>query len=252
MKINRTIGRGISILSLVADHPEGLTISDMAATLDIPKSSVFDIVHTLRMSSFLREDNKQFFIGFKASEIGSSYDNSQDLYGMTKPILVEASETLGLFVALITYTGEDLEYLFQYQPNNSIVVPKWEHSINHIHATASGKAILANLSPAKQKKIIDHIDFIRLTANTVTDREEFIKELEIVKQQGFAQDRGEYNEFLNCISVPIINRKSKIIAAITFSGLQLFNHDFSSLVDEIKAVKTKILQKLAKQTKLTP
>ena len=45
--MNNTILKATSILRLLASHSSGMTLTELSNALSIPKSSVFDIVHTL-------------------------------------------------------------------------------------------------------------------------------------------------------------------------------------------------------------
>ena len=45
--MNNTIIRTSSVLRLLSQHPDGLTITEICKALSLPKSTVFDIVHTL-------------------------------------------------------------------------------------------------------------------------------------------------------------------------------------------------------------
>ena len=50
-----------------------------------------------------------------------------------------------------------------------------------------------------------------------TDKKELEKELDKVKEQGFALDREENEKDVRCIAAPIRNYQGKVIAAISIS-----------------------------------
>ena len=47
MKLNRTTLRTVEILKLVSKKPDGITLDEICARLDMPKTSAYDIVTTL-------------------------------------------------------------------------------------------------------------------------------------------------------------------------------------------------------------
>ncbi len=78
--------------------------------------------------------------------------------------------------------------------------------------------LLAYLPEGERKKILGKRELPHLTEKTITDKEELEKELNKVKKQGFALDRGENEKDVQCIAAPIRNFQGKIIAAISISG----------------------------------
>jgi len=87
-----------------------------------------------------------------------------------------------------------------------------------LHCTALGKVMLAYLPEGERKKILEDRELPRLTENTITDKRELEKELNKVKKQGFALDRGENEKDVRCIAAPIRNHQGKVIAAISISA----------------------------------
>lgn len=81
--MNNSALRTILILEYVANSKKPPGISELSRELDIPKSSVFDIVHILLEKGFLENDNeelKTFKIGLRVFQIGSVYINNTGLY----------------------------------------------------------------------------------------------------------------------------------------------------------------------------
>jgi DNA-binding IclR family transcriptional regulator len=56
------------------------------------------------------------------------------------------------------------------------------------------------------------------TENTITDRDDFIKELMRVKEAGYALDLEENEYGITCIAVPIFDHLGESIAAVSISG----------------------------------
>lgn len=44
--MNRTVGRGLKIMTLISENKNGLTLKEKTDAIDIPKSSAFDIIQT--------------------------------------------------------------------------------------------------------------------------------------------------------------------------------------------------------------
>jgi IclR family KDG regulon transcriptional repressor len=88
-----------------------------------------------------------------------------------------------------------------------------------LYCTSLGKVLLAWLPDDELQGIMKSIVFESHAPNTITDPTQFLHELEIVRQQGFAEDREESTVGIRCIGAPIRNHESDVIAAISVTTL---------------------------------
>ena len=54
MKLNRTTLRSVEILKLVSKRPDGITLDELCDSLNLPKTSAYDIVTTLAETGMIR------------------------------------------------------------------------------------------------------------------------------------------------------------------------------------------------------
>jgi DNA-binding IclR family transcriptional regulator len=81
-----------------------------------------------------------------------------------------------------------------------------------------GKSILAFLPDEERTGLLDQLTFTFRTPHTITDKAALIEELKTVRAQGFATDREESEEDVNCVGAPIFDRSGRPFAAISISG----------------------------------
>lgn len=70
MKLNRTTLRTVEILKLVSKKTDGITLDEICAKLDMPKTSAYDIVTTLVQTGMIhvaREQKQRYTIGLTAT-----------------------------------------------------------------------------------------------------------------------------------------------------------------------------------------
>jgi len=233
MKINRTTYRATEILKLLANFPNGLTASEIGERLSIPKTSAFDIVQTLKYTHFLRETNKRFYIGFMAREVGESYALEKEMYGVAKQYIIDLADQLKMAGSLVIYEKGELDYVIEYTPEGVIITPSASGGKDFIHASASGKMLIASMSAAKQKKALSGLKFTSFTNRTITTIDDYKKELELTRERGYGVDDREWHELVTCVSVPVFNYK-KVVAAITLSGLQLDRDAIPGIAEKLK------------------
>ncbi len=232
MKINRTVQRSLLILSLVAQSPKGCTLKELEEQLEIPKTSLFDIVSTLVVMHYLRKSDRLFFVGPKAREIGNAYVQKQDLCDVAEPLLTQASERNNVSSSLVLLSDSELDYCFQYHPEDAVMIARRPSSFGIHHASATGKVLLAYMQPARRDALLRKMTLHKFTDRTIDNNAELLKVLETVREQGYALDDREYHYLLQCVAAPVYHQK-KVIAAISFSGLNLYNDDPGKMVREV-------------------
>ncbi|MEM2567492.1 MAG: IclR family transcriptional regulator C-terminal domain-containing protein, partial [Candidatus Bathyarchaeia archaeon] len=93
------------------------------------------------------------------------------------------------------------------------------------HCTALGKVLLA-YNPEVLEELLTRGPLPALTPNTITDPHLLRKELERVRQQGYALDWEEFHEGNICIAAPVFNYRGHVVAAISVSFLKTrLTHD---------------------------
>ncbi|MFW5489703.1 MAG: IclR family transcriptional regulator [Desulfovibrio sp.] len=245
MKLNRTAHRVTEILRLLAESPEGLTLTEIGNELALPKASAFDIVQTLKKTHFLRESNRRYAIGFMAQEVGEAYSKGKDLYGATQPHLAVLADALNMAGSLVTYERGTLNYVIEHRPIGSIVNPVASSGMDFVHASSSGKSLIAFMPEARQRKALSLLTFKRFTDRTILNMVDFMEELERIRTRGYAIDNREFNELMTCVSTPIF-RRNQAVATLTLSDLQVDPDAVPDIAERLLETARNIAAELAK------
>ena len=83
--------------------------------------------------------------------------------------------------------------------------------MDELYARAMGKAILAQLDPIELSNLLAEIQIKKLTANTLFDKEEILKDIELTRNRGYSINNEEYVEGLICIGAPLMNYRDKTV-----------------------------------------
>lgn len=246
---NRSVHRAVQVLTLLAGKEGdrgGLTLSEISAALDMPKASAFDIVHALRATHFLQENNRRFSIGFMAHEVGEAYEAQTDLCGVARNTLMRLADSIGLSTSLVFYEKGGLHYALQFRPADKVLAPAFEGGTPYLHAAASGKIMLAFMSDAKREKALKGLKLQKFTEKTLTTRQALDAELQTVRAQGYAVDNREYEDLLICVSAPLFAR-NKLAAAVTISGVMLDETRIPEMAQAVREACTNIAEELARK-----
>ena len=87
-----------------------------------------------------------------------------------------------------------------------------------LHCTALGKVLLAALSPDQFERLLARISLTSNTPKSITDTEALRREVEEVRQTGYALDDGEFDPEVRCLAVPVREFTGSVVGALGISG----------------------------------
>jgi DNA-binding IclR family transcriptional regulator len=240
--------RALELFELLAENPQGLTISEMSNLLNFPRNSVFRITTTLYNHDYLNRDDelRKYTLSFKMLSAGMKALSDPALVEVALPVMHSLQNKYKETVPLGIIKGEKgviLEEITGTHPFRFVLEPG--KSFN-LHTSAPAKAILAYLPKNEQKSLIKSIDYKRYTDRTIISRKDYISVLQEVKNQGFAIDHAEEIEGMHCIAAPIFNRKGYPVAAIWITGPsnRIRKSDFNSIGQDVRFHADKISKNL--------
>ena len=209
--------RVMHILTLLRDHPLGLTLSEVSKLLEIPKSSAHELLHSMVHENYLKVRGNRYSLGLKVFEIGRAAARSSDLLQYARPTMKWIAQELNESVQLAALDGTEVVYLSKYQPRRDIRLESEVGARLPSYATALGKALLSTYSEEEIDEKFADYHFEKFTPRTITSLEQLKRELEGVRLTGFARDRGEYTEDIFCYARPIKDHNNRAVAAISVS-----------------------------------
>lgn len=214
------LDRALSILELLAQHPDGMRMREIAEKLDLPANSVFRITATLEDRGYLlregedmryRLSRKLLSLGYAAIGEDKLIEHALDVMQQLRD---ETQETV-LVGVRADVQGIVLEQVAAMQPVKFLVDPGTHFPL---HTSAPGKVFVAFLPEVEREAVLKRMKFTRYNERTLDTRAKFETELESVKEVGYGLDRAEQIEGLHCVGAPIFNHRGYPIAAIWVTG----------------------------------
>jgi DNA-binding IclR family transcriptional regulator len=200
----KSAGRTLDLLELLADQPRPWTLVDLARELGIPKSSLHGLLRTLTARGWVRTDDTgtRFRLGMRALRVGAAYLDGDDTVGLLNSVLDELSRRFGEAVHLGRLDGGQVVYLAKRESVHRLRLYSAIGRRLPAHATALGKALLAEHRHEDADRLLSW-PLARLTPHTLTDRQAFHANLAEVRANGYAVDREENAEGINCIAMAV-------------------------------------------------
>jgi IclR family transcriptional regulator, KDG regulon repressor len=235
----KSVSRALDIIDIVSSNKGGLGVTEIANQIDINKSSVYRILTTLVQYGYIEQDQEtsRYKLGYKFLEMSSKLLESIDLREEAKPYLRELESKTNEVIHLVVYDQGEVIYIEKLEGTETLRMHSKVGKRAPMHCTAVGKAILAHLPSHVVLEILERKGMPKHTDHTITDKDELLKELFQVKQQGFALDLEENEYGIRCMAVPIFNHVGNVIAAVSISGPTIRMTD-----ERIKQLQTPMLQ----------
>ncbi|WP_158059602.1 IclR family transcriptional regulator [Halorussus halophilus] len=197
---------------------DGARLCDLSDYLELPKSTVHNHLQTLLEHGYVRRADDEYRIGFKFLHYGEYARSNERLYRVARPVIDDLAEETGEVANLMVPAQNRGIYLYKTKGTKAVNHDTRSGKYIDLHCTALGKAILAHLPQAQVEEIIDDHGLDAKTSRTVATREELYDELAQIREQGFAQNRGERIERVRCVAAPITNRENIAIGSISVSS----------------------------------
>lgn len=233
----QVIDRSLDIIDLLAIAEHGMSIAEISAATQLPKSTVHRILSTLVERQYIEKDESTsvYCLGYRFLEISSLFLNKINLKTEALPIMHELSSYFNSIVYLGVMEGTEVVYLEKVDPFSSLRLYAQIGKREPIYCTALGKVLTAALPEDQFESLSRRLSFIPFTSYTVRNLDEFSSEVRKVKERGYATDIGEHTQGSCCVAVPIYDYTRQVMAAMSISGAGLFqNHSEAELAEKLK------------------
>lgn len=184
--------RTVALLELLAERAERpARLDELAEELDVPRSSMYQLLRTLVDCGWVRTDTtgSLYGIGIRTLLTGTSYLDSDVRVRAIRPYLDEASDALGETIHLARLDGPNVVYLATRESHEYLRTISRVGRRVPAHAGALGKALLAE-RPDSELPLADG-PLVAFTPSTHTDRAALLADLGRVRERGYAIDREE-------------------------------------------------------------
>lgn len=201
--------RVLAILNLLGTYPEGIGLNDLARLANSPRSSVHRALSVLRRADLIEQDrNSHYRLGYGLLKLAFSYYEALDEVGRVRPILAALATEFGETTHYAILDANEVVYLAKVQsPLARFQMKSAIGGRNPAYCTGVGKAMLA-FSLQSYESVEDFVgahrgQFRQYTAQTLTTPEQIHEEFTKIRHDGYAVDREEHEEGINCIAIPL-------------------------------------------------
>jgi DNA-binding IclR family transcriptional regulator len=214
----QSVDRAIAILYLLAQKGSA-GVTEVAAQLGVHKSTAFRLVVALENGSLLEQDGERgkYRLGRGILRLAAATAGGLELPTESRDVCRRLAAKLGEAINVAIFDdGETTNILQEYGPS-AITGRNWIGQRTPLHATASGKVLLAWSSAVDLKEALSGA-LSRYTSLTITDPTALEADLAVVRQQGWASTTEEFEIGLNAVAAPVRDATGDVVAAVGVSG----------------------------------
>lgn len=241
----QSIDRAAELLSLVIHAPAPMTYSELVESTGLARSTVSRLLTALERNGLLERDPEGAFRGGAMfTHYATRFDRVEALVAVAEPYLERVGERTGETVNLGVPRGDTVVHVAQVDSRYVLGATSWVDVEVPPHCSALGKVMYAfDAIPVPAGALS------RCTPASITDHDALARELERVRQRGFAETAGEFEEGLDALAAPVRGPDRLVHAAIGVSGPSLRladrHEELGALLVAESGRLTKALQQLA-------
>jgi DNA-binding IclR family transcriptional regulator len=215
----QAVSHALDLLEQFHDDVDELGVTELSKRLKLHKNNVFRLLATLESRGYIEQNRvtENYRLGLKTLELGQTFIKQMGLLRQSRPVLEglvrECNETT--YVAILKEFH--IVYLDVVETDLTVrVVPRVGARLP-AYCTAAGKVQIAFMTDEELEHYIPK-ELTPFTPNTITDKDEFRRQLKVIAEQGYAIDNEELDVGVRCVGAPIRDYTRRIVGAVSISG----------------------------------
>ena len=239
---SQTLMRGLDLIEAVSH--EVLTLSELAARLDLTKSTTHRLLSALVDRGYLAFTPRAGYrLGPKLLLLGTLAQAQADLVQVARPHLEELAAATEDTVHLGIFDGDFALYLDKVPGRRRITISSRVGDRQPLSSTGLGKALMIDSPPAYW---LERFEADQAAGAMQADAKVWLARMEGYAEAGRAFDLEENEDQIRCVAAPIRDAAGKIVGAISVSSAAQYMSDdrMTTLTDEVRGTAGAISREL--------
>jgi DNA-binding IclR family transcriptional regulator len=215
----KTLENALEILKYFTKETPAWGVRELAKEMAVSHSIIHRILTTYVKYGFLvqNQETKKYELGIKFWEYGLLVQDRLHMSDFVHPVMQTLCEETGetaIFTLLDGIEAVDVEIVESPQKVKYLLTPGTRAPL---YVGASSKVLMAFLPAEKQQAVIQS-GLESFTGKTIVDPQTLLADLADIKNKGWCFSEGEYFEDTFGLSVPLFDKKGKVVASLSIAG----------------------------------
>lgn len=214
------VSRALDILELFLDGDGTLSAPEITRRLQLPRTTVHELVTTLAARSYLvpvPDQPGRYRLGVRTYQLGSRYAEQLDLAAEGQQVARWVAETCGETVHVAVLEGAHVIYIAKVDSTHAVRMVSATGRRLPAHCTAVGKMLLASLPPEELDRRLPDGELPAMTAHSLSSPAALHRALAQIREEGVASEQRESNPDVGCVAAPVRDRSGRVVAALSVS-----------------------------------
>ncbi len=230
------IDRALLVLqALSGDGPGGCTLAELAARLEVNKTTLHRVLGALKFRDFVVQDpaSGRYALGPAVAALADQYFGEDNLPALLHPALLALVAEVDELVHLGALTGAHVLYLDKVEPDRAIRV--WSAVGRRMPAvtTALGRALLA--FRGTDRAMLE--SYLPAADRGPVDADHVWATLQLARARGYAMEDQENEPGVTCVAVPLLRGGTAVAAvSVTAPAERMSDERVRRIHDAMRAV----------------
>lgn len=210
------VGKALGLLVLLGDEPRGASAAELSRRAELPFSTTYRLLGSLTRDGFVdyEPDGRRYHLGLRIFQLGQRVSNHHGFAGTALPILRRVTEETGEATILSVRDGNHHLTVNKVDGPQTFRVTSDPGHLGALHTTSVGKALVAFADDATRQQLVEELELEPLTEFSITDREAFRAEIDLVRKRGYALMDQENELGMRAVAVPVFNTQGHAFASL--------------------------------------
>lgn len=215
----QSVDRALYVLELLARRGEA-GVTELASDIGVHKSTVSRLLAALEDRELVEQafERGKYRLGFGILRLANAVSGRLDVTRQGREICERLALEVGETVNIAVLRSEYAVNVDQARGPAAVSTHNWVGELTPLHATSSGKVLLAFMSADARRNLLAEAGLRRFTEHTITSVERLEAQLQDVSRTGYVVSLEELEPGLNAVAAPIRDHLGGVIAALSVSG----------------------------------
>ncbi|RWM28953.1 IclR family transcriptional regulator C-terminal domain-containing protein [Mesorhizobium sp.] len=212
-----SLERGLAVMEILARHPLGMTLTEMAEEAGLTRAGARRFLLTLVATGYATQSGRLFSLSPRLLTVARTWLGGASLWTFAMPIMREVAGRFDEACNAAVLSGEDVVYVARIPGRRILSVALDIGTSLPAYCTSMGRVLLSGLAVEELKAFLGEATIERRTPKTITSRAALGKAIDKARADGFAVVDEELELGLRSIAVPVKDRAGRTVAAINVS-----------------------------------
>jgi len=214
----QSLERGLAVIAVFSGEHSALTLSDVARLAGITPATARRILLTLERLGYVRTAGRRFSLTPRVLGLGVHCLSSMTPVEIAYPVMKDLVRELNEWCSMALLAPPDIVYVARVHSGHVLSIAGGVGSRLPAHATATGRVLLAGLTPDELEEFLERWPLSAYTSHTVTDRDRLRAAIETAARLGWALVDQELELGLRGIAAPITGADGHTFAGLSVSS----------------------------------